>query len=159
MKKLILFITVACFLCLSGCQTAEPIVTTVTQSDSFNYAKWKEYSDLELMQLTMESEQIDFRQFSAVYMTAEEWQDYMLDNCEPFRALMHRETALESIKEHTLAVADQYKDEFGGLPSENFVLLVMTVHPEMKEQLKDYEITFPPRTETEETLVLEIPKK
>lgn len=165
MKRLILALAVICALFLAGCQSADPTVTTLVPPkpvndasvDSFDPAEWKGYSDLELLELTMESDQNEFRQLCAVWMTAEEWKENMLENCEPFRALMLRDTALKSLEEHTVAVVEQYKDEFGGMLAENFVLLVQTVHPGMKELLREYEITFAPRIPEEEVPARDMP--
>ena len=156
MKKLALIMALLSVLCLSACRMEDPAMTTVSptnpsnmsSSDTFDPAEWSGYSDYELMEMTMESDQNEFRQLCAVWMTAEEWREYMLENCEPFRALMLRDTALNSLEEHTVALVEQYKDEYGGMPAENFVLLVQTVHPKMMEQLQDYKITFLPRTGT-----------
>ena len=168
MKRVLFVLLSVLLIVLCGCEqessTNNPTQTTPSSNieyptNPFDKTGWSEYSDYELMEMTMESDQNEFRQLCAVWMTAEEWREYILENCEPFRALMLRDTALKSLEEHTVSVVEQYKDEFGGMPAENFVLLVQTVHPKMMEQLQDYKITFPPRTETDEGFVQEIPSK
>ena len=155
MKRLIFALAVICVVFLVGCQSADPTVTTLAPQkpvndasvDSFDPDEWKGYSDLELMEMTMSSSQNEFRQFSAVQMTAEEWKDYMLTDCEPFRALMLRDTAMKSIEEHAQTVVEQYQGDLASFRRENFVLLITTVLPEMQEQFMDFEFTFQPRTD------------
>lgn len=145
MKKILLILLVATL--VFACSCAAPTEKLTTPTNSVDTAKWSQYSDYELLKLTIKSEQNEFRQFSAVQMTAEEWKEYMLENCESFRALMLRDTALKSIEEYARTVVEQYQGDLASFRRENFVLLITTVHPEMQEQFMDFEFTFQPRTD------------
>jgi len=160
MQKIVLAILVVMLFIICGCagKTADGTPgqsnpTTINgpeqPTDPVNTDEWAEFSDYELMEMTMASSQNEFRQFSAVWMTAEEWKDYMLENCEPLKALMLRDTAMESLEEHTQTVIDQYQGDLASMRSENFALLAMTLHPQMEELLQDIEISYPPKTGTE----------
>lgn len=165
---LIALLIIALFL-VCGCadkpDASAPVQTNPTTQNSaeqstepLNKDKWAEYSDYELMEMVMDSSQNEFRQFSAVWMTAEEWKEYMLNNCDPFRALMLRDTAKESLKAHILTVIHAYQGDLASVRAENFALLAMTIYPELQVQLQDIVISYPPRTGTAETTTLDISK-
>ncbi|MBQ7415586.1 MAG: hypothetical protein IJW14_00940 [Oscillospiraceae bacterium] len=143
MKNVILIMTMICLLCLTACQKVKPTATNPSSSnpshaialDDFDPALWNEYSDYELIEMTLESPENEFRHFSAVRMTGGEWKDYMLENCDPFRALMLRDTAEESLKQHSFELVTNCSNAF---TAENFAELVVAVVPEMKEELHEY---------------------
>lgn len=163
MKKIYVAFLIGALFLICDCAESKPVQTDPTAqivgeqpTDPIQYDEWAEYSDYELMEMTMASAQNEFRQFSAVWMTAEEWKDYMLENCEPLHALMLRDSAKESLKSHIMTVIRGYQGDLASVRAENFALLAMTIYPELQAQLQDIVICYPPRTGTEETGTLDI---
>ena len=153
MKKIALLLAVALLFGLTACQptvsdavTTAPTLPTTTPEpeDELDLAYWAQFSDYELLEKAIKSETMAFRQLSAVYMTAQEWKDYVLEYCTPIRALMLRDTAHASIEEHAADLAEKYKDE-PLFCAENFVLFIVTLQPEMQQQFPDFEYQWPPR--------------
>lgn len=106
-------------------------------------ACWAKFSDYELLEKAIESDTMAFRQLSAVYMTAQEWKDYVLEHCTPIRALMLRDTAFASVEEHAADLVAQHESDPTQMRVDNFVLFVVTMYPEMEQQFVDYEYTWP----------------
>ena len=164
MKKLALLLAAALVFVLTACRSGvlEPSTTfpadpTTTLEEALDVAYWTQFSDYELLEKAIESETMAFRQLSAVYMTAQEWKDYVLEHCTPIRALMLRDTAQAAIEQYGVSLAEEYQDEPMSR-AENFVLFVVTKYPQMQKQFSDYEYLWPPATGTEPTMCIDISK-
>ena len=148
MKKIAIILAVLLFV-LCGC-SHRPAATDPTGSiaspesgQELDLAYWAQFSDYELLEKAIQSETMAFRQLSAVYMTAQEWKDYVLEHCTPIRALMLRDTAFASVEEHTADLVAQHESDPTQMRVDNFVLFVVTLYPEMEQQFVDYEYTGP----------------
>ena len=132
-------------------------IASPESGQELDLAYWAQFSDYELLEKAIQSETMAFRQLSAVYMTAQEWKDYVLEHCTPIRALMLRDTAQAAIEQYGFSLAEEYQDEPLSR-AENFVLFVVTQYPQMQKQFSDYEYVWPPATGTEPTISIDISK-
>lgn len=114
-------------------QPTDPPATVPTEQRT----DWSGYSDYELMEMTLKSDANAYKSLSS-YVFGREWLLYMMEYCEPFKELMFRETALQSLEEHALELLTQYKDEVAGMRAMNFAELVVMLLPEMQEELSEF---------------------
>ena len=151
--KRFLALILAFMLVLSGCGE-EPVPTGSTEPSTTQSMEvqptppaseptecqtdWSQYSDYELMEMTLKSDANAYKHNSPIYMLSRQWLIYMMEHCEPFKELMFRETALQSMKEHTLELLTQYRDEKAGMLAKSFAELVVTLLPEMQEELSEF---------------------
>lgn len=69
------------------------------------------YSDYELMEQTLQDDVVTWRWAISIPLTNQEWVQYMKENCIPFRRLMERDTALESLRKDAVSLVEKYREE------------------------------------------------
>lgn len=149
MRRMLIALLTLSVLALCGC-AEEPVPTGSTEPSTTQSMEvqptppaseptegqtdWSQYSDYELMEMTLKSDANAYRSFSPIYMLDREWLLYMMEYCEPFKELMFRETALESMEMYTADLLVRYKDEKSGMLALSFAELIGMLLPELEEE-------------------------
>lgn len=90
---------------------------------------WYGFTDHELMEQTILGDAIGSLIYSSVSYEGDALVEYMSENCSAFRALLERDTGLDSLREGAVALVEAHRDEWG---APFFARLALALFPELE---------------------------